>query len=261
MSSTVWMVTGSNRGMGLEWVSQLLLLRNTTVIAAARPVDDFVELHKLHHQFRHRLLIVEMELLDQNTIKAAAKAVQAAYPAGIDYLINNAGILGKYSGIADQDLEDFKQVLMVNVVGTFAVTKAFLPLLKAGSRKTIVHISSNAASLSRTYAYIRLEGLSEASLALSYRAAKVAVNMETTVLANDLKDKGFTVVSLDPGDVSTGMWQYLMKHVYTDSSGTKKREPSLTPQQSIEAMLKLVANMSPAQSGKFFLFDGQELPW
>ena len=66
---------------------------------------------------------------------------------------------------------------MVNVVGTFAVTKAFLPLLKAGSRKTIVHISSNAASLSRTYAYIRLEGLSEASLALSYRAAKVAVNM------------------------------------------------------------------------------------
>lgn len=50
---------------------QLLLLRNTTVIAAARPVDDFVELHKLHHQFRHRLLIVEMELLDQNTIKAS----------------------------------------------------------------------------------------------------------------------------------------------------------------------------------------------
>ena len=44
---------------------------------------------------------------------------------------------------------------------------------------------------------------------------------ETTVLANDLKDKGFTVVSLDPGDVSTVMWQYLMKHVYTDSSGTK----------------------------------------
>ena len=73
--------------------------------------------------------------------------------------------------------EDFAQVLLTNVVGTFSVTNSFLPLLKAGHKKTIVHISSNAASLSRNHICIRQEGLTDASLALSYRASKVAVNM------------------------------------------------------------------------------------
>ena len=86
-------------------------------------------------------------------------------------------------------------------------------------------------------------------------------NAETTVLANALKDEGFTVVSLDPGDVSTGMWQYLMQHVYTDESGTAKRQPSLTPQQSIQAMLNLVLKLTPSESGKLLLYDGQGLPW
>ncbi len=68
-------------------------------------------------------------------------------------------------------------MLLVNVVGTFCVTKSVLHLLKLGTKKTIVHISSNAASLSRNHAYIQQEGLTEANLALSYRASKVAINM------------------------------------------------------------------------------------
>lgn len=66
---------------------------------------------------------------------------------------------------------------MVNVVGTFSVTKSFLPLLKKGISKTIINISSNAASLSRNYSQIHQPGVSDASLALSYRVAKVGVNM------------------------------------------------------------------------------------
>ena len=81
------------------------------------------------------------------------------------------------------------------------------------------------------------------------------------MLANDLKNEGFTIVSLDPGDVSTGMWQYLMQNVYTDTSGVAKRQPSLMPHQSIQAMLELVIGLSPSQSGKFLLYNGHELPW
>jgi len=81
------------------------------------------------------------------------------------------------------------------------------------------------------------------------------------VLANDLKSDGFTVASLDPGDVSTGMWEYLMNNVYTELSSTKRRQPSLTPQQSVEAMLALVLDLSVEQNGKFLLYNGQELPW
>ncbi|KAL3137031.1 hypothetical protein ABBQ32_006619 [Trebouxia sp. C0010 RCD-2024] len=74
-------------------------------------------------------------------------------------------------------IQDFTEVLLTNVVGTFSVTKGFLPLLKAGHKKVIVHISSNAASLSRNECGIKQAGLTGASLALSYRASKVAVNM------------------------------------------------------------------------------------
>lgn len=84
---------------------------------------------------------------------------------------------------------------------------------------------------------------------------------ETTVLANDLKHEGFTVVSLDPGDVSTGMWTYLTEEVFTESSQFTKRQPSLTPRQSIQAMLKLTLDLDAEQTGSFILYDGSNLPW
>lgn len=76
-------------------------------------------------------------------------------------------------------IQEFTEVLLTNVLGTFTVTKTFLPSLKAGRKKVIVHISSNAASLSRNQNGIKEHGHTDASLALSYRASKVAVNMRT----------------------------------------------------------------------------------
>lgn len=78
-----------------------------------------------------------------------------------------------------RSVQEFTEVLLTNVVGTFSVTKSFLPSLKAGHKKVIVHISSNAASLSRNQNGIREHGRTDASLALSYRASKAAVNMRT----------------------------------------------------------------------------------
>lgn len=79
-------------------------------------------------------------------------------------------------------VQDFTEVLLTNVLGTFSVTRSFLPSLKAGHKKVIVHISSNAASLSRNQSGIKKDGRTDASLALSYRASKVAVNMRGTLL-------------------------------------------------------------------------------
>ena len=76
-----------------------------------------------------------------------------------------------------RDLEDLKAVLLTNVVGTFAVTKALLPLLKQGNKKTIVNISSDAACLSQNASFIHDDKPSDAGMALSYRTSKVAVNM------------------------------------------------------------------------------------
>ena len=86
---------------------------------------------------------------------------------------------------------------------------------------------------------------------------------ETTVLANDLKFDGFTIVSLHPGEVSTVMWQHLADTVFTEArrSSPGFREPHFTPQQSVQAMLRVILGLTPEDTGKFLLYDGTEIPW
>ena len=79
--------------------------------------------------------------------------------------------------ITCRDPEDLKHVLLTNVVGTFAVTKAFLPLLKSGKKKTIINMSSDAGCLTQNASFIHDDKPSDAGMALSYRTSKVAVNM------------------------------------------------------------------------------------
>lgn len=76
-----------------------------------------------------------------------------------------------------RDIEDMKAVLLTNVVGTFAVTKAFLPLLKQGRMKTILNISSDAGCLTQNASFLHDDSQSDAAMALSYRTSKVALNM------------------------------------------------------------------------------------
>lgn len=81
-----------------------------------------------------------------------------------------------------RDVDDLRQVLMINVVGTFTVTKAFLPMLKSGNKKTIVNISSDAACLTLMYSMIHAKDGMDAGMGLSYKASKVAVNMGKQLL-------------------------------------------------------------------------------
>lgn len=81
VAGTVWLVTGANSGMGLEWVSQVLSLSNTSVVAAARPTDDFEHLLSLQRNFDSRLTVVEMELLDPSTVEESCSQIGAGYPS------------------------------------------------------------------------------------------------------------------------------------------------------------------------------------
>jgi len=184
--------------------------------------------------------------------------VEKSQQKGVDVLINNAGILGSFSHIKDQDIEDLKTVLLTNVVGTFAVTKAFLPLLKQGKMKTILNISSDAGCLSQNASFIHDDSPSDAGMALSYRTSKVAVNMETTVFANDLKNDGFKVVSVHPGFVSTDMGSHASQRMSKTRPGYG---PTLSPSESIKAMLKLTSELTVKQTGQYLKYDGSEMPW
>lgn len=252
---TVWAVTGATRGMGLEFCTQILSLHNTKVIAGARPGENADDLQALSEKYEGRVMIVQMELLDKESVKAAIQRVQEAHVGGVDYLINNAGVLGQYSRAQDQDIDDLRQVLMINVVGTFAVTKAFLPMLKSSNKKTIVNISSDAACLTLMFSMIDAEDGMDAGMGLSYKASKVAVNMETAILANDLKKDGFTIVSLHPGFVNTNMGQ----NVKASTDGM--RNPTRSPQEAVGEMMQLTLGLTTKDNGKYMLHDGTDMPW
>ena len=87
------------------------------------------------------------------------------------------------------------------------------------------------------------------------------------MIANELKSEGFTIVSLDPGNVKTVLWDYLMNTIFSPTSamvterGLQPRQPDLTPEDSVHSMLQLTLSLTPKDTGKFILYNGDELLW
>ena len=106
-----------------------------------------------------------------------AANVPLAKPILPKYYLRCLILSGMIGDVLCRDVDDLQQVLNINVVGTFAVTKAFLPLLKAGHKRTIVNISSDAACLTLMYSMIHAKDGLDAGKGLSYKASKCAVNM------------------------------------------------------------------------------------
>lgn len=224
-----FVVTGANRGIGLEFVKQLTE-RGEEVDAAARDPDDAAELRALVRP-GVRLRVHRLDVVDDASVHAFAEAL----PAGpVDVLVNNAGVSGVKGG-EPIDPEDILRVFDVNAVGTLRVVRALLPRLRAGKTRKIVNLTSQLGSIA------------EASGGrYAYRLSKAALNMATRLLAEDLRGEGFLTVALHPGWVQTRM------------GGSAAPVP---PEQSIRGMLRIVDGLKPEQSGRVFDFQGRELPW
>jgi len=160
----VWMVTGASRGLGLEFVRQLLedeaCHGGAHVIAAARAPDRSPELQALAHQHAGsgRLLLVEMDTAREASVRAAYEQLtseRCAVPC-IDVLINNAGITEDMKRWCDIGEGEALRVLATNVVGPARVSATFLPLMTApGSRKLIANMSSSLGSITRMEQMLR----------------------------------------------------------------------------------------------------------
>ena len=136
-------------------------------------------------------------------------------------------------------------VFRTNCAGTVSVTQAVLPSMRGAELRTIVSISSQLGSIQNTFggAQGRLGGVA------CYRIARAANNMALRTFAAELSAEGFTCVSLSPG------------HVATDMGSAGGRAAPLTVEESVGAMIKVVAGLAPEQNGQFFDFDGKQLPW
>jgi NAD(P)-dependent dehydrogenase (short-subunit alcohol dehydrogenase family) len=220
------LITGANRGLGLEFARQYAGA-GWKVIATARQPETAAELNALG------VRVVALDVTDPKSIDGMAQSLRGA---PVDLLINNAGIFPRSGTLAETDFKDVAQTYAVNTIGPMRVTNALLPNLRLGTMKMVVSISSGLGSI---------ENNTDGRF-YGYRESKAALNMFTRTLAAELRGDGFTCVVLSPG------W------VQTDMGGAGA---TLTPEQSITGMRAVIAKLTPAESGTYWNYDGDPIPW
>ncbi|MGB6297750.1 MAG: SDR family oxidoreductase [Rivularia sp. (in: cyanobacteria)] len=216
-----YLVTGANRGIGLEYCRQLKD-RGENVIAVCRSMSD--ELKELDVQ-------IETDV-DITTDYSVAKLVKKLDGKIIDILINNAGIIERVS-LDNLDFDSIRRQFEVNAVGPLRLTQALLNNLKSGSK--IVLMTSRMGSID--------DNTSGGSY--GYRMSKVALSMAGKSLSEDLKSKNIPVAILHPGLVKTRM---------TGFSG-------ITTEESVKGLLARIDELNMDNTGTFWHSNGEVLPW
>jgi NAD(P)-dependent dehydrogenase (short-subunit alcohol dehydrogenase family) len=227
-----YVITGASRGIGLEFVQQLLR-RGDTVDAGVRSQEGAKRLEPLARESGGRLRIHALDVEDAASIRAFAADICAA---PVDVLINNAGVFGKSNALTALDAGDLARTFAINALGPLQITTALLPALRQGTARRVAHVSSRMGSMASN-----TDGG-----AYAYRMSKAALNAGVRSMSNDLRAEGFVTVVLHPG------W------VQTDMGGP---EAPLAAADSVRGMLRLIDGMGPEHSGRFFDYQGQEVPW
>jgi NAD(P)-dependent dehydrogenase (short-subunit alcohol dehydrogenase family) len=228
------LITGANRGIGLELARQYAA-RGWRVIATARKPGEAAELQRLAEP-GGSFTIETLDVSNHLQIDALARKYR---DQPLHLLINNAGITGGEPSqtLGHMNYEVFRQVLEVNAIGPMKMAEAFLPQLVAAHGK-IVTLSSAQASL----------GLVNDGQHYWYRASKVAVNMLMHSLAFNVKPKGVVVALVAPGPVATDM----------NRAGAETLQ---TPAVAVTRIIGVIDQVTLATTGRFWDRSGDELPW
>ncbi|MEK8090646.1 SDR family oxidoreductase [Thermithiobacillus plumbiphilus] len=227
------LITGSDKGLGLEFTRQYLDAGWRVHASCRRP--DQAELLQSLDQTNDRLQLHKLDVTDPASIKDLANALR---DETLDVLLNNAGTYGdqEFRGFGALDYERWEHAFRVNTMGPIRVSEALLPQVSRSKKRLIVMISTKMASLSEN----------TSGGAYLYRSSKAGLNAAAKSLALDLHDQGIGVLLLHPG------W------VQTDMGG---ESAPLPPQASIRGMREIIDRFTLAQTGHFFAYDGQEIPW
>jgi NAD(P)-dependent dehydrogenase (short-subunit alcohol dehydrogenase family) len=226
------LVTGANRGIGLEFVRQLLA-RGDRVVAACRQPGKATALNTLTGEYPGRLRVLPLDVALEKSRAELVRELPLVCER-LDLLVNNAGVLHsgeRFGQLSQAPLEDS---LRVNALGPLLVTEALAPTLTDGAR--VANVSSMMSSLA-TRQEFRSPG---------YCMGKAAQNMATVQLAHALRPRGIVVLALCPG------W------VQTDMGGEGAQ---ITPAQSVEGLLRVIDAAGPDDSGRFIDWRGEAMAW
>ena len=236
-SATV-LITGSNRGIGLEFVRQLTE-RGWNIIATARKPADAEELQSIAANYP-QLVIEELDVTDFDRIDALAEKYSAV---PIDILLSNAGIVPRYkSAFAKAEGVDWEMARLsyeVNAMAPLKLSQAFMANVEASGQKKIVVISSKAGSF---------ELGPKMPMMYSYRSSKAALNMFMYTLSFETKRNDVILTMLSPGQVNT-----------TPGFSMKG---NIEPDESVGKMLRVIDGLSADNNGQFLDYeDGRLLEW
>ncbi len=215
------LITGSNRGIGLELCRQLKA-RGDQVTAVCRIASD--ELLSLSLN-----VIDGIDVADESSVRQLAESVAGVQ---LDWLINNAGILGR-EGLENLDFESIEQQFRVNSMGPLRVTHALIPNLGPGSKVGIVTSRMGSVDDNSSGGYY------------GYRMSKAAVNMAGVSLARDLEQEGVAIALLHPGMVATDM---------TANNG-------VPVSKSASGLIRRMDELNLQNTGSFWHAEGEILPW
>jgi len=235
--STV-LITGANRGLGLEFAAQYAAA-GWTIIACCRTVST--QLQELDAQYSE-LSIESLDVADHASIDALAGRLSGT---AIDVLLNNAGMYGNQSfaqgGVAhqafgDTDFTNWEQVLRVNLFGPMKMAEAFVAHVERSEQKKIVTLSSMLGSM----------GLNDIGGMYAYRSSKAAVNMMMHSMGIDLADRGIIAVAMHPG------W------ARTEMGGP---QADIDAAEGVAGVISVIGQLDESHLGRLNAYDGSVLPY
>jgi len=249
--TTIALITGANKGIGLE-TARLLGARGMTVLAGARDGARGAEAEKALRDGGADARFVQLDVTDATSVTRAAQWVEAEF-GQLDILVNNAGIArGDGTGAPSQTtIETLRTVYETNVFGVVAVTNAMLPLLRRAPAARIVNVSSEVGSIA---AMTDPSGPMAGMASVPYPSSKTALNMVTAMYAKEFRDTPIKINAANPG------------YCATDLNG---RSGFRTPEQGAEVSVHLATLPADGPTGTLWGYvwtaDGTEsygvLPW
>lgn len=224
------LITGANRGLGLEFAKQYAA-RGETVFATVRePAKAPTELA------RYAKRVHALDVSDTASVRSLAEALKGQ---AIDLLINNAGVTSPEAKLSQLTHADMARVFTTNTIGPAVLLAGLVPNLRAGQRKLAVNITSMLGSIGGM-------GGSNVGFSYAYCASKAALNMVTAKAARELQGDGITVVCICPG------WNR------TDMGGPNA---PLDPSQGVASVIKTIDRLTHADTGRYLSHEGQAYEW
>ncbi|XP_067091679.1 zgc:158868 [Osmerus mordax] len=249
------LVTGANRGIGLELVTQLAESTNPPklIFAGCREPERAKDLQELSQRHPQMVIIVPLDVSDAASVSAACQVVSTRLgDAGLNLLVNNAAVNRPIPGsLAQTGADDMMEVYRTNVVGPMLLTKELMPQLQRAAaqdsesglscrKAAIINISTLISSIEKCY-----ESFGMAPM-YPYRTSKVALNMLTRCLSEDLCKDGILVTAIHPG------W------VQTDMGGSQAPLPT---KDSVRGMLGVMSSLTEQHRGTLLDWKGNSIPW